>query len=415
MSVQLIVYEDDKSERFLPLTWTRPVFDLRCGISSIREKIQCAYPDVSVSLACRDSVKKSIKEFDPVVKINTVSSDEVLFINGRVLAVPDLCLRIPLKGEEKVYIAGDDVVAARVKGKRLKDLGSKLGRLLKREDFDLSREERVEACLAGYVWDLVNHNHDQIIQDFDTIGYKRSQAGRVYKGAHLLNPDMIFVAQTAVVKPCAVLDAESGPIIIDEETEIMSGAVIKGPAYIGRSSSIRIGAKIYGGTTIGAVCNIGGEVEESIIHSHTNKQHEGFLGHSYLGQWVNLGANTTNSDLKNNYSSVRVYINGKWVDSEQVFVGLVIGDHSKSGIGTLFNTGTMVGVCCNVFGSGFQPKFIPSFSWGGADGFKEYDLDRCIDTAREVMARREMTMGKAYTEMLRDIFQKTAEERKQSW
>ncbi|MFQ5631881.1 MAG: glucose-1-phosphate thymidylyltransferase, partial [bacterium] len=171
-------------------------------------------------------------------------------------------------------------------------------------------------------------------------------------------------------------------------------------------AKIKIGAKIYGGTTIGAVCKVGGEVEGSILHGYANKQHEGFLGHAYLGEWTNLGADTNNSDLKNNYKSVRVNVNGEIVDSGSTFVGLFMGDHSKSGINTMFNTGTVVGVSCNVFGSGYPKKYIPSFTWGGVDADEKYDLEKALETARAVMSRRNKQMTPAQEALLRRIYEK---------
>ena len=180
---------------------------------------------------------------------------------------------------------------------------------------------------------------------------------------------------------------------------------------MGNGSSIKIGAKIYEGTSIGEFCKVGGEVEESIIHSHSNKQHDGFLGHAYLGQWVNLGADTNNSDLKNNYGNVKVHVNGDLVDSGSMFVGLFMGDHSKAGINTMFNTGTSVGTMCNVFGSGFPPKYIPSFSWGGAEKMVEHDLSKAVETARQVMARRKKKLTAEHEKVFRYLFERTRERR----
>ena len=181
--------------------------------------------------------------------------------------------------------------------------------------------------------------------------------------------------------------------------------------FVGEGSSIKAGAKIYENTSIGEICKVGGEVEASIIHSCANKQHDGFLGHSYLGMWVNLGADTNNSDLKNNYGNVKVVINGSSVDSGSQFVGLTMGDHSKSGINTMFNTGTVVGVSCNVFGADFPPKYIPSFCWGGAKGLDVYDLAKSVEVARSVQARRKHTMSDSEAEVLRVVFEATKRER----
>ena len=239
----------------------------------------------------------------------------------------------------------------------------------------------VDAVVINYPWNLVANNGNEIISDFNLLTSENKGLkirGKVYPGVHLLNEANIFIDEGAKIKPGVVLDAESGPIYIGKEAKIFPNAVIEGPAFIGNKTAIKIGAKIYENTSIGEVCKVGGEVEESIIHSYSNKQHDGFLGHAYLGMWVNLGADTNNSDLKNNYGSVKVIINGQQVDSGSMFVGLTMGDHSKSAINTMFNTGTVVGVSSNVFGSGFPPKYVPSFSWGGSDNLSTYNIDKAL-------------------------------------
>jgi UDP-N-acetylglucosamine diphosphorylase/glucosamine-1-phosphate N-acetyltransferase len=187
--------------------------------------------------------------------------------------------------------------------------------------------------------------------------------------------------------------------------------LIQGPAFIGKGSVVKAHSSIYHDTSIGEVCKVGGEIEATIIHSYTNKQHDGFLGHSYIGSWVNLGASTNNSDLKNNYSSVSVLIKGKNVDTKSQFVGLIMGDHSKTAINTMFNTGTIVGVSSNIFGSGFPPRYIPSFSWGGSDFIRNYDIEKCLEVARVVLGRRKIQLTQAEEELLRDVYEMTKHEK----
>ena len=208
-----------------------------------------------------------------------------------------------------------------------------------------------------------------------------------------------------------VLDATNGPILIDRDAVVMPHTAIEGPTYIGPGSKIKMGTKIYEGTSIGPVCKIGGEVDNSIVLGYSNKQHDGFLGHAYIGEWINLGAGTSNSDLKNNYSSVKVYLHGEEIDTGHIFIGLMMGDHSKTAINTTLNTGTVVGVSANLFGEGFPPKYVPSFAWGGAKGLTEYKLDKAIATARKVMARRDKELTTSYERMLRHIFDLTRTER----
>ncbi|MCK5456715.1 MAG: hypothetical protein KAI45_06265, partial [Melioribacteraceae bacterium] len=211
--------------------------------------------------------------------------------------------------------------------------------------------------------------------------------------------------------PGAVLDAEEGPIFIDKNATVFPNTVIQGPTSVGENALIKIGAKIYGETSIGPVCKISGEIGESILHSYSNKQHNGFLGHAYLGSWVNIGAGTNNSDLKNNYGNVKVTINDVEIDTGEVMAGLIMGDHAKSGIDTMFNTGTVVGVSANVFGTGFPPKYIPSFSWGGTEGLTTFKFDKAIDVAEKVMVRRNKELTVDENNILKIVFNETKPER----
>lgn len=261
------------------------------------------------------------------------------------------------------------------------------------EKIKLKTTEVKEATIIKYIWELFQYNPKQIMTDFNILtGGRGSIQGKVYEGVHLLNPSQIHIGKGTIVKPGCVLDAEDGPIYIDNDVTVQPCAVIEGPNFTGRKSIIRIGAKIRTGTSIGEVSRVGGEVEDSIIQSYSNKQHDGFLGHGYIGSWCNLGAGTNNSDLKNNYGNVKVYVEGKLMDSGSMFVGLTMGDHSKSGIGTTFNTGTVVGIMCNIFGEGLPPKYVPSFSWGGAKGMVDYKLDKALEVAEKVMGRRKVIL-----------------------
>jgi UDP-N-acetylglucosamine diphosphorylase/glucosamine-1-phosphate N-acetyltransferase len=203
--------------------------------------------------------------------------------------------------------------------------------------------------------------------------------------------------------PGVTINAEHGPVWLDQDATVMPHAVLEGPLYLGKNSIIKTGAKIWENTTIGPMCKVGGDVEESIILAYSNKQHEGFLGHAYLAEWINIGADTNNSDLKNNYGEITVFLNGYPVNTGKQFLGLIMGDHSKTAINTMLNTGTIVGVNCNVFGSGFPPKFIPSYSWGGEIGLREYQFEKAIETARSAMKRRQ----RDFTEKDLRLFEET--------
>jgi UDP-N-acetylglucosamine diphosphorylase/glucosamine-1-phosphate N-acetyltransferase len=228
---------------------------------------------------------------------------------------------------------------------------------------------------------------------------------------NFVNPDLILVGSNVTIKPGVVIDATNGPVLIDNNAFIFPNAVIEGPVYIGKNSKIKSGATIYENVSIGNVCKVGGELEDTVILPFSNKQHTGFIGHSYLGSWVNLGAATNCSDLKNNYGRVKVMLNGRSVDTGLQFLGLIAGDHSKSAINTMFNTGTIIGFSSNIFGAGFPDKYIPSFSWGGSENISTYDLKKGIETAKIVMKRREIDFSTEDEKLFKYIFDLTVSER----
>ena len=415
--MEICIFEDLYFDRIEPLTFSRPTYDLVCGISSLKDKIIRQYPGVKVSLHTRPYLEFFLFSKYPDISINKIESDDCLFINGRVLAPENISELIPIKDKtNKVYINKDEtLVAARVSGKKLNEVKSDIHDLLSLSNFDGIKIEKIDVPCVNYVWDLINNNHKEMVSDFSF--YTKSKKGnmhhgKVYEGAHLIEKENIFIAEGAQIKPGAVLDASPGPIYLDENSVIFPNAVIEGPVYVGKSSQVKSCARIYENVSIGKVCKVGGEVEDSIISPFTNKQHSGFLGHAYLGSWVNIGADTNCSDLKNNYGSVKMYVNGEVIDSGSQFLGVIIGDQSKTAINTMFNTGTVVGFACNIFGAGFPPKYLPSFSWGGSDAVTTYDIARSIETAKRVMARRNKIMDEAEEKLFRKIFDLTQKERR---
>jgi UDP-N-acetylglucosamine diphosphorylase/glucosamine-1-phosphate N-acetyltransferase len=408
--MELMIIEDSYYKNLLPLTWLRPVYELRCGILTLREKILKAYDRQTCTLGCRGYLEDYQREKAPGFMVNEAGADSMLVVNGRVLWNRDMATKIPLSGPDRLYCEDGQLVAARLSGENLRAVNWKTPAGL--ESFpDIEREE-VEAALIRWPWDLVHHNAQQIDEDFQALALRGTSRGHVDEGVHMLGRHNIAIAAGARVYPGVVLDAEEGPILIDENARVQPNATIIGPAAVGSYSIVRTGAKIYEGTTIGENCKVGGEVEESILHSYTNKQHEGFLGHAYAGQWVNLGADTNNSDLKNDYGNVRCTINGKPVDTGSIFAGAFIADHSKTGINTMLNTGTVIGIGCNLFGAGLPPKSVPSFCWGGGEGLVEYRLDKFLDVARKVMARRNQQLSATEETLLRKVFKLTADERR---
>jgi UDP-N-acetylglucosamine diphosphorylase/glucosamine-1-phosphate N-acetyltransferase len=414
MTTSICIVEDQAVNQFFPLTYLRPVYDLRCGIATLRQKIERAYPNTPVVLQCRTMLADVVRQQNPHTPVNMPPAGSCLFLNGRILARSDMASQIAPEGQDCVYVHGTEFVAARVSGPLLKQLFVAPRDAFGLTDFGGLPRQEVAVEMVHYPWDLVNKNGEQIQADYRALDLrgKPRNAGTLYPGAHVLNPNDVVIGEGAKIKPGVVLDAEQGPIVIGAHARIFPQAVIEGPAWIGDNTLIKIGAKIYENTSIGPVCKVGGEVEGSIIHAYANKQHDGFLGHAYLCPWVNLGADTNNSDLKNNYGNVRVTIDGKALDSGSLFVGLIMGDHAKSGINTMFNTGTVVGVGSNVFGAGFPPKAVPSFSWGGAEGLVTYDLEKCLAVARRVVGRRKMTLTDPEEQALRAVFAMTAKDRK---
>lgn len=443
MNTPLCIFESPGYRKLLPLVHLRPVWELRLGIFTLRERMERAYPRSTVFLHCRDYLAPLVRERGGLLATDAESElrqGRCLFVNGAAVASADFARLIPPQDpHDAVYISGEEIVAARVSGPRLAALVDRLlgargaGRAPERapargstgaphaldpdadvltvENFHGLPRHQVDVPVIRYPWELARRAEHAIVEDFEALGAGGRIEGRIYDGAHLCGRDAIHVGEGSTVWPSCVLDGESGPVYIGRHVTILPGAVIRGPVSIGDSTVIKPHAEISEGTSIGPVCKVGGEVEATILQGYANKQHTGFLGHSFVAEWVNLGAGTNNSDLKNNYGHVRVRVDGQDVDTGEMFVGLTMGDHSKSGINSMFNTGTVVGVCCNIFGAGFPPKYVPAFSWGGAAGFTPYDLERAIEVARRVMARRKVELTPGYEHALRAVFALTGEER----
>lgn len=417
MSKTICIYEDYQYSNLLPLVFFRPVYDLRCGILTLREKIENNFPGSKFVLNCRDYLQETMSEKNPEHSVNEIDdgTETCLFINGRLVVDKKIAGQLSALKENTVLKYDNAVIAVNASGDLLNLLKEKVKNVMDFESAELNIDSKIEknAILLNYQWDFIGQNGAEIINDFNNLVDRNSEMikGKVYDGVFMVNKDDIFIDEGAKVKPGVVLDAEEGPIYIGKGAKVFPNAVIEGPCFIGEKSQIKIGAKIYENTSIGEVCKVGGEVEESIIHSYSNKQHDGFLGHAYLGCWVNLGADTNNSDLKNNYGNVKVTVNGKTIDSGSMFVGLTVGDHSKSSINTMFNTGTVIGASTNIFGSGFPPKNVPSFSWGGSDSMSTYMLLKAINVAEKVMKRRNIVLTEADKKLFSKVYEITEGER----
>jgi UDP-N-acetylglucosamine diphosphorylase/glucosamine-1-phosphate N-acetyltransferase len=440
MPSRILIFEDAGAANLRPLVWTRPAWELRSGMATLGEKIAAAYAPAEVFFHARPHLAEVIAQ-DSTDRLITRPTDAkklagagLLAVNARVLADATLAGKIPLEGRPQVFRSGDTIVAVRLAdgeaaaaalagdyfdAAALAVIANNAGGTVNQDgavqpgrtaaDFEAAAlaATDVELALIRWPWDLVNANAAQIEADFHRFAAAGGIKGTVHPSAILDGEDRMHIAPGSKIGPGAILTTEHGPIYIGPGAEVQAGAVIEGPAAIGADSRVRMLAKIYGGTTLGPLCRVGGEIEQSILHAYVNKQHDGFLGHSYLAPWCNLGADTNTSDLKNNYAYVRVSLEGREVNTGCLNVGLFMGDHSKSGINTMFNTGSVVGVGCNVFGGDFPPKDIPSFTWGGAAGLMEHDFEKFCDTAERAMARREKQFTPAMRAMLEHVFHQT--------
>lgn len=386
----ICVFEDDDVADLFPLTHLRPLYDLRCGALSLVDRMRRRFPEAVFYRRCREYVAPLNNHPDGLINQNP--PDGCLYINGRVV----------IDDQMADLFEHDTQTTFTSEGQAMAFWNNALS----------TRRTEITGRVIRYPWDLVRFNGEMLIDDFKFFG--SAIRGAVHPGAHVLGPERVFVGDGATVQPGVVLDAQNGPVIIDQAAVVMPNAVLEGPVYVGRQSRIRIGAKVYGNTSIGDVCKIGGEVEGSVIHGYSNKQHDGFLGHSYIAEWCNLGADTNTSDLKNSYGPVKVTLNGREIDTGMLFVGLTMGDHSKCGINTMFNTGTVVGVSSNIFGGGFPPKVIPGFSWMNIPSVEDYQIDKAIEVARQVMARRQVILTDEYANALKHVFHLTAAERERA-
>ncbi len=408
----ICLFEDAGYRNLLPLVYTKAVYELRCGIFTLGERLLSLYPHHQASLHCRDYLLPAVTERLNLPPIGALDERPILFLNGRLLPPIGLPQTIPAQGEEAIYLCKETVVGARLQGRWaerfidwLKGGGEGIPEL-----GDNLPTQQIEVATIEYPWDLVNYNEDLIREDFADWGKGGMREGKVDSSAHITSEDRVYLGPKSTIEPFCYLDSSRGPIYIDEGALISSHSRVEGPAYIGKEAIIT-GGKIREGCSIGPRCRVGGEVEASIFEGFANKYHTGFLGHSYIGEWVNLGALTTNSDLKNNYKPVKVQVGETPIDTGVIKVGLFIADHSKTGIGTLFNTGTVVGVGCNIFGGGLPPKYIPSFLWGGKGGFTEYRLTKFLQTAKTVMARRGEALSLHEEEVLGKVFTLSKKER----
>lgn len=387
--MNFILFDGKERQNLLPFTFTRPVAAVRCGILTIAEKWEQALGQKPSYLT--ESYLQG--------KYAVQTAVENTLINGSIFPSTDLLQALQqLSVGQGLYKAGL-LIAVKVDEQGLKNFVI--------DQSFTSIEYTKELVKINFPEDLFRMNGLAIKADFEAVTKGRSSQP-LSKTNQVLGEHPIFLELGAKVE-CSILNAQEGPIYIGKDAEIMEGSIIRGPFALCEHGQVKMGAKIYGPTTVGPYSKVGGEVNNSILFGYSNKGHDGFLGNSVIGEWCNLGADTNNSNLKNNYAEVKLwdYTTGRFRKTGMQFCGLMMADHAKCGINTMFNTGTVVGVAANVFGAGFPRNFIPDFSWGGASGFEVYQLPKVYETAALVMERRGLELNETEKSILDSVFELT--------
>ncbi|MEL4307647.1 GlmU family protein [Joostella sp. CR20] len=388
-----ILFDGPSRNALLPFTYTRPVADIRIGILTVREKWEkfLGYTTTTIT-------EDYLAEKYPMVEM-----EENVLINASFLPNEDLVELVKNLEKEQAIFSGEEVVAFYTTEGQ--------------EDVDLSTYEAIEYegdCIQlQNTWDIFSKNGEALEADFNLLTAGRNSQS-IPTTNNVIAPENIFLEEGVTVEFCT-LNATNGPIYLGKNSLVMEGSIIRGGFSLGENAIVKMGAKIYGPTTIGPGCKIGGEVNNSVLFANSNKGHEGFLGNSVLGEWCNIGADTNSSNLKNDYSPVRLwnYETENFAKTGLQFCGLMMGDHSKCGINTMFNTGTVVGVSANIFGSGYQRNFISSFQWGGTGGFTTYQPKKAFVTAKAMMERRNCEFNAEEEAILSHVFEITKRWRKE--
>ena len=383
-----ILFDSDVRNSLLPFTYTRPVADIRIGILTIREKWEFFLGFTTTTIT-----EEYLEAKYPMVELN-----KNILINASFLPTKNLVKQVKKLSKNQAIFQGEQVVAFFTSDTQ--------------ENVDFDSYEQLEfqedLIQIKHTSDIFSLNDKAIQADFDLLTEGRTSQP-IPDGVHTIQKQNIFIEQGATVSYSS-LNASKGPIYIGKDSEIMEGCLVRGPFALGKNSILKMGTKAYGATTLGPHCKVGGEINNSVLFGYSSKGHEGFLGNSVLGEWCNIGADSNSSNLKNNYAEVKLwnYENERFTNTGLQFCGLIMGDHSKCGINTMFNTGTVVGVSANIFGSGFPRNFIPSFSWGGAAGFTTYQMKKVIEVAKVVMKRRDLELSETDISILQHVFDKTS-------
>jgi len=391
-----ILFDDERFHHFLPLTHTRPLSEMRCGILTMANRWKrLLNQDISyqTELFLREKFSLNI-------------ASENLFINSTLIPSPELIESImDLKTGECLMHEGV-LLVAKVFEEEASDFT-----IEKIIDSTLQKEYQHAVKRMLNLWDIFHLNDEMIRYDYDLL--TKGRISQPVSSTNTVLGKQLFIEEGARVE-CSVINTNMGPVYIGRDAEVMEGCMIRGPFALGEQGVLKMGAKIYGATTIGDGCKVGGEVNNSVFFANSSKAHDGFIGNAVIGEWCNLGADTNNSNLKNNYEEVKLWSEYKksFAKTGLQFCGLIMGDHSKCGINTMLNTGTVIGVSCNVYGAGFPRNFITSFSWGSANGFMEYQLSKSIDTAKRVFARRNLEFNDIEQRLMASVFERTSEQRR---
>ena len=413
MPLTICFYEDSKFSQFYPLTYLRPVYLLRSWIIPIFQRYEMHFKDASVCFASRNQISAFVSQQARDIPVNVINkgTGDVLFLNGRIRHYGDLPKSVVGCRLNTIFKNGEEVIGVLFKQDSLKTVAELATPEIFKEILPKTKAVTAEydtnAKLYEYLWELVDDLAISLINDFRQLepSLDSPHNPKIHEGCYFINENEVYLGNDIEIFPTAVIDASHGPVYIGSNSKVMPQAIINGPCFIG-ANSIVLRGKISG-SSIGPTSRVGGEVESSIFHSYVNKYHDGFIGHSYVGSWVNFGALTTNSDLKNNYSNVRVNVNGKEKDTEMIKVGAFIGDYCRFGIGTLLNTGINIGICSNLFGGTLlTDKEIPPFSWGSTGKLEKYEIDKAIETTKKIYERRDTQMTPKEEAVLREIYNK---------
>ena len=392
--MNLYVFEDQRFSDFFPISSTRAVFDIRFGQSTFLERIIKIFPEHSVSLIVRDEFKELVSELHTSIAVNPDNIEEGLWISSSVVWTRESVEL--LSDKDTAFMKDDKLVAANLSSSDAARWISNGGPL--KTELESVKFKNIEVYQCNYLWDIIKFINQSISDDASEL----KPVDRLdYPHTNLINPDKIFI-NNAKVMPGALINAEKGPVIIDNNAVIYGQTYIEGPAFIGTDTVIKPLTKIVG-SVIGKKCKIGGEVESSVIQGYSNKVHDGHLGDSFLGEWVNLGAGTSNSNLKNNYSSVKISLNENLIDTNSLHIGCFIGDHVKTAIGTLINTGTIIGAASMISTYGFPPVNLPPFSWYFNRKKERMDFDKFVSTAQKSKSRRNKNFTSAEKRLYKKI------------